>query len=80
MGSVGSDPGRRLRETSNVSGACERRGRLRLLLKIRVPVVRFRPWPPFSLGGPQSHLRTLFEYSENAGPNNECMTLSSGII
>jgi hypothetical protein len=31
-------------------------------------------------GRPQSHLRTLCEYSVNAEPNNECIALSSGII
>jgi len=46
MGSVGHGGRRRGQKNAIVSSAYERLLRLRLLLKIRVSVVRFRPWPP----------------------------------
>jgi len=48
MGSVGHGGRRRGQKNAIVSSAYERLLRLRLLLKIRVSVVRFRPWPPSS--------------------------------
>jgi hypothetical protein len=46
IGSVGWGGRQRRQKSSIVSSTYERRQRLYLLLKIRVSVVRFRPWPP----------------------------------
>jgi hypothetical protein len=45
---VSHRPDRGVRINRAGSSSCERRGRPTLLLKIRVSVVRFRPWPPLS--------------------------------
>src|SRR5688572_11711040 len=46
MGSVGRGRGRCPQINSVESSGCARRWRPALRLKIRVSVVRFRPWPP----------------------------------
>ncbi len=52
MGSVSHRPDRGVRINRAGSSSCELRGRLSLLLKIRVSVVRFRPCPPISYRSP----------------------------
>src|SRR5262245_20384858 len=55
MGSVGEGGSVGRGRTRCASSSCSRRTRFSLVLKIRVSVVRFRPWPPLLFGAFRSH-------------------------